>query len=530
MSASTTAAGAPALKVAAVRVVSGVAVAALVAGVAVLGARLPSPATDEVTVPGALVDVPFSPTRLVCAAPLVLPQERDADDAFDPVPVAPLTSLVAAVTSSGGGTVTDLAGGVVVERLGAGATATTRRWVTDALVVQAEPTDDPATVAAATSSYVTAGDLRGLAAASCQAPTTDAWLVGGSTELGATALLVLQNAGSTAAVVHLDVYGATGPVDLATEQYLVAPGAERVVVLGGLAPEERRVAVHVTASGGRVTAHVQDSTLDGFTPTGTDLVVASAAPSRRQVVPGVVLLATDVDDPDAGVLRLLAPGTAATTARVRLLGPDGVEDLPGAGELRLDPGVVTDVPLGGLPAGAYTLVVEADRAVVASAMLARPGDPTAQDPDVPTRERAWVPSVAPADAAAATDTQVVAVPDRATGTLVLGAVATSGALDGDGTATAQVRVLGADGEPVARERVELELGRTAAWDLTDLVPAGTRVRGVQVVPDDGAWLAGALVAQADRPDGTLLSVLVPVPGDLVAGATEVREDPRLGTR
>ncbi|ASR55028.1 DUF5719 family protein [Cellulomonas sp. PSBB021] len=522
--------GARVTAVTAVRLVSGAAVAALVAGVAVLGSGLPSPATDEVTVPGALVDVPFSPTRLVCAGPLVLPQERDAGDAFDPVPVTPLTSLVAVATSSGGGAVTDLGGGVVAERFGAGASSTTSRWVTEPLVVQAEPTDDPASVAAATSAYVTAGDLRGLAAASCQAPTTDAWLLGGSTELGATALLVLQNAGSTAAVVHLDVYGATGPVDLDTEQYLVAPGAERVVVLGGLAPQERRVAVHVTATGGRVTAHVQDSTLDGFTPTGTDLVVASAPPSRRQVVPGVAVLATEVDDPDAGAVRLLAPGGGTTTARVRLLGPDGVEDLPGAGELVLEPGVVTDVPLGGLPAGAYTLVVEADRAVVASAMLARPGAPTQQDPDVATRERAWVPSVPAPDAAAATDAQVVAVPDRATGTLVLGAVARSGALDADGTATAEVRVLGPDGEPVVRERVELALGRTAAWDLTQLVPAGTRVRGVQVVPDGGAWLAGGLVAQVDRPDGTLLSVLVPVPADLVSGATEVREDPRLGTR
>jgi len=517
------------VRVAALRLGSGAAVVGLTAGVVALGLGLPTPASDEPVGSGSLVDVPFSPARLVCPGPLVLPEARGADDAFDPVPVTPLTSLVAVATSSGGASVSDLAG-VVSERMAPGAASTTSRWVTDALVVQAQPTDDPASVAAATSAYVTAGDLRGLAAASCQAPTTDAWLVGGSTELGSTALLVLQNPGSTAAVVRLEVFGATGRVDLDTEQYLVVPGSERVVVLGGLAPEERRVAVHVTSTGGRVTAHVQDSTLDGFTPTGTDLVVASAPPARRQVVPGVALLATEVDDPDAGVLRLLAPGGSTTTARVRLLGPDGVEDLPGAGELTLDGGVVTDVPLGGLPAGAYTLVVDADRPVVASAMLVRPGDPTDQDPSVPTRERAWVASVAPTDPDAATDAQVVAVPDRSVGTLVLGAVARTGALDADGEVGAEVRLLGPDGTALATERVEVPVGRTASWALADLAPRDARVRGVQVVPDDGAWFATGLVAQAARPDGTLLSVLVPVPADAVPAAAEVRADPRLGTR
>ncbi len=513
-----------------VRLVSGVAVGALVVGVVGLGLQLPSPATDDVLSAGAVVDVPPSPTRLVCPGPLVLPEQRESDADFDPVPVDPLTSLVAVATSSGGGAVLDLAGAVTVARLTEGVDTSLVREAGGAAVVEAEPTDEPAVVGAASSALVTAGDLRGLAAASCQAPTTDAWLVGGSTELGATALLVLQNAGSTPAVVHLDVFGATGEVDLDTEQYLVAPGAERVVVLGGLAPEERRIAVHVSATGGRVSAFVQDSTLDGFTPTGTDLVVAGAAPARRQVIPGVALLATDVDDTDAGVLRLLVTGRAATTARVRLLGPDGVEDLPGAESLALEPGVVTDVPLGGLPQGAYTLVVDADHAVVASAMLARPGEPTAQDPGSPTRERAWVASVAPTQGGRSHES-VVALPDRARGTLVLGAVASTGALDRKAVLAAEVRVLGSDGQVVVAERVEVPVGRTVALTLADLAGSDTRVTGVQVVPDDGAaWFAAGLVAQVERGDGTLLSVLVPGPGEAGTTATTVRADPRLGTR
>ncbi|CAM5781356.1 Secreted protein OS=Cellulomonas persica OX=76861 GN=CPE01_09060 PE=4 SV=1 [Cellulomonas persica] len=163
-------------------------------------------------------------------------------------------------------------------------------------------------------------------------------------------------------------------------------------------------------------------------------------------------------------------------------------------------------------------------------MLARPGEPTAQDPSVPTRERAWVASVAPTPDDVSHES-VLALPDRARGTLVLGAVARSAELDREGVAAADVRLLGSDGEVVVEERVELPVGRSVALTLADLAPEGTRLTGVQVVPDESrAWLAAGLVAQVARGDGVLLSVLVPVPGEVGTTATTVREDPRLGTR
>ncbi|MBT0994626.1 hypothetical protein KIN34_10035 [Cellulomonas sp. DKR-3] len=513
------------------RAASGVAVLALAAAVVVgsTGTTPPDAAASDVPGGGTLVQVPPSPTRLVCPGPLVLPEDDGGDDDFDPVPVDPVTSVVVAATSSGGAEVTTLDGTDEQATLGTGTDAATVAPADDPLVVLARPTDERAAVAAAGGSVVSRGDLRGLAAASCQVATTDAWLVGGSTELGATALLVLQNPGTTPAVVHLDVFGPTGQVDLDTEQYLVAPGSERVVVLGGLAPEQRRIAVHVTATGGRVAAHVQDSTLEGFTPTGTELVVPGAPAARRQVLPAVSLPATEVDGADAGVLRLLAPGGGAATARVRLLGPDGVQDLPGAEALELPPGTVTDVPLGGLPAGAYTFVVDADRPVVAGAMLLREGDPTEQDPTVPTSERGWIASVA-------TSGGMVAVPDGAAGSLILGAVAAQDDLAADAEARvgATLRLVGTDGSTVARTHVEVRTGRTDRWTVADLAPAGAVVAGVQVVPDDadgagGTWLATGLVAGVPQSDGTLLSVLVPAQQPDVADGVVVRQDPRLGS-
>ena len=467
------------------RAASGLAVLGLTVVVVVAGARAPAQDLDGVAT--TVVPVPPTASTLVCAGPLIQPDDTGrGDSAFDPTPVDPVTT-VTVVTSvpdadgSTAGTVAPLDRSSVTATLAPGGTAAVVQGVTAPQVVRAEPASAPARVAAVSAGLVTAGDLRGLAAASCQQPTADAWLLGGATDLSSTAQLVLSNAGSTPAEVGLAIWGPSGPVDLTGERFLVAPGAQHVVVLGGIAPEQRRLALHVSATGGRVGVHVQDSAIDGFTPAGTELVVPGAAPARRQVVPGLAVVDSTVGDLSAPALRLLAPGETGTTAQVTLLGPTGVTELPGAASVALVPGEVTDVPLGGLPAGAYTAV----------------------------------------------DARTDVMPGRA--------------------ATATLRFLGADGSVLAERRLRLDAGTTGAWSVDQLAvgtgdvpptetaigpsePAG--VVGVDLVTDEDSEvaLAWALVAEVDRPDGVLVSVLDPVPVPRTTPDVAVREDPRLGTR
>ncbi len=489
--------------------------------------------------PATRVPVPPAATTLVCPGPLILPDDTGrGDSAFDPTPVDPISSVTAVTADpSGAGTVSPLDRSTTWAELKAGGDAVAVPNVGSASIVRAEPTDVPARVAAVASGLVTAGDLRGLAAASCQQPVADAWLLGGATDLSSAAQLVLDNPGTTPAEVAVEVWGPNGTVDLTGERYLVAPGAQRVIVLGGIAAEQRRLGVHVVATGGRIGVHIQTSILDGFTPAGTDLVVPGAAPSTRQVVPGISVVASDVDDPAAPALRLLAPGNAATTATVTLLGPDGVVELPGADSVSLAAGEVTDVPLGGLPAGAYTAVVDADQPVVASSVMSRPGSASDLD-DTPSVERAWAASTAPGVGGA------VAVPADTQGTLVLAAVASGTDAEQGGSARGTLRVLGAGGVVLVERTVEIPAGTTSAWTL-DQLAAGTGeltavdkpaahagVVGVDVSTDGGAKVAlsWAMVAEVPRSDGTLFSILDPVPVSRTAPDVAVREDPRLGTR
>src|SRR5690606_21698813 len=82
-------------------------------------------------------------------------------------------------------------------------------------VLWSTPAEGNVRASATAWSRTTQGDLRGLAAAPCQTPTTEQWLLGGSTELGSSARLVLQNPNRTAATVEVEVWGPAGRLELA---------------------------------------------------------------------------------------------------------------------------------------------------------------------------------------------------------------------------------------------------------------------------------------------------------------------------
>jgi hypothetical protein len=506
------------------RTATGAMVLGLVAVVVLIGQRLP--VADARAVPDPQVSVPPSATTLVCPGSVQLPGVTGSTDSqFDPVPVAPV-SRVDAVTiapDAGAAAVRGLDGAAPVE-VPAGGGSVGAAGLGPAVVVRAEAgRSAPTAVAAASTTVVSAGDLRGLSGASCQAATASSWLVGGATSTGATTRLVLVNPGSTPAQVTWQVWGSTGPVDLTSTQQLVAPGGQAVVNLDAVAADQRAVVVHVAATGALVWAHLQDDRLDGFTPAGSDLVVAGTAPALRQVVPGLLVDAAAVGDPAQGVLRLLAPGRD-TTARITVLGGDGPVDVPGADTVALVAGQVADVPLGGLPAGRYTVVVDADQPVLAGASFGRVGSAGELD---------TVPRVDRASAAATPGgAGLIAVPDQVDATLVVGAVASGDDPAADVTGHGTVSLIGSSGAVLSTHDLAVDAGTTGQWTLTELLDGVKRsaVAGLRVESTDAktATLSWALVVERVQADGTLVSVLDPTAEPEVQERTAVRADPALG--
>jgi len=252
-------------------------------------------------------------------------------------------------------------------------------------------------LAGAQSQQLTTETAAGFLAASCAEPVAEAWLAGGSTELGRSTLLLLANPGEVTATVDVRVHSETGAVDAPAGLGLVVqPGAQRVVSIAGLAPGAASPVVHVTSTGGTVAATLEQTAIDVLTPTGADLIGTTAPPAKRQTITGVVVpqsggIAVDEDHPEGDAhpsLRLLAPGDDPVEAAVSVVPESGGEGA--VFDVVLQPGQVSDIPLGALAAGEYTVRLDADGEFVAAARTA-----TVKSGEELPSDFAWFPASLP---------------------------------------------------------------------------------------------------------------------------------------
>ncbi|WP_029146216.1 DUF5719 family protein [Microbacterium luticocti] len=222
-------------------------------------------------------------------------------------------------------------------------------------------------VAAAGSATVSASDLSGFSAAACAPALMESWLVGGSTTTGASDLVLLANPGSVAATVDLTFYGADGATHPGAGSHLVvAPGTEQVLPLAGLGLGVEAPVVRVSATGAPVRAALQSSITRGLTPGGVAQQGAIAAAATTQVITGVRVTAAPGDEPTSTVRLLAAAGT--TEASITVLGAHGATGPAMQVPLKADGPV--EATLDGLAPGVYTVVVTADKPVVAAAWQA----------------------------------------------------------------------------------------------------------------------------------------------------------------
>ena len=201
----------------------------------------------------------------------------------------------------------------------------------------------------------------GLAGATCTEPTNDAWFVGTGSGVGHTSMLYLTDPEPTSATVDVDIYNTGGAVAAPSVQGVVVPAhGRRVLSLDRVAPGAGTVAVHVTASAGRVGAAVFDAQVDGLIPQGADWVPMAESPARRVVVPGLG------GGQGSRRLTVFAPGEGTATVHVTLVGTQGSFTPTGAASVEIDRGKVTTLDLGPAAANDQTgAVVESDVPIVA---------------------------------------------------------------------------------------------------------------------------------------------------------------------
>jgi hypothetical protein len=271
----------------------------------------------------------------------------------------------------------------------------------------------PVTLAASQGQTAVGESLSGYAADACAEPSNDSWLVGGSTEVGRTTLLLLSNPTSVTAAVAVEVFGEHGLVSSSVSKgVFVEAGEQRILSLAGLAPDLVAPVVHVTSTGGKVLASLQHSVMRTLTPAGIEIVNASAVPATTQIMTGVVLTGQQasagsengaVSSDLEPAVRVVVPGTVSTTVHVRIIPASGkVSEV----QATVSAQTVVQFPFAGIPDGTYTVEVTGDQPIVAGVRTVQ-SSPTGGD-------FTWVSSVAPLGASV-----VVPVPAGPGATLAL---------------------------------------------------------------------------------------------------------------
>ena len=260
------------------------------------------------------------------------------------------------------------------------------------------------------------GSMRGLAAASCQQPSNDFVIVGGSTLAGREALLVLTNPSPIDATADLRIFTDLGEVTVSGLSGISVPAQSTTAVsLASFAPTVPALALQVQSQGAKLAGWIQARSVRGTEATGVDWISPNHQASASPVLPGFVIRGTRVinqtisseENSDAGhALRIFAPEGANVTVQI----VSSEADIFGAVFTGIiEPGTVSDFPIAELKDGNYSVFVSSDKPVYSGLRVAR-GNPGAS----PRLDFSWV---SPADELVSN--RVVSIPSEGDSILVL---------------------------------------------------------------------------------------------------------------
>jgi hypothetical protein len=233
-------------------------------------------------------------------------------------------------------------------------------------------------IAGSSTQLAAISSMRGLAAASCQQPSNDFTIVGGSTLAGRESLMVLTNPSPIDATADLRVFTDLGEVKVSGLSGISVPAQSTTTVsLASFAPTVPSLAVQVLSQGAKLAGWIQARAVSGTQARGVDWISPNPQASELMVLPGLVIRGTKVineavgeqEKSDAGhALRIFAPEGANVTVQV----VSSKADVFGAVFTGIiESGTVSDFPIAELEDGDYSVFVSSDKPVFSALRVAR---------------------------------------------------------------------------------------------------------------------------------------------------------------
>ena len=236
-------------------------------------------------------------------------------------------------------------------------------------------------VVASQASLIPYGPGRGLSDLTCLPPGTDWWFVGADGRVGTADLIFLVNPADAPANLAISFWSSRGPLSPPRASGIIVPAHSTVLRrVSEFAPDVAGVAMRVHADSGTISAGVVDLESSGTTPTGSDSLPPTIAPTRSSVVTGFM--------PGASYdrLDLMNPGDRDATVSLRLLTVTKNFVPAGHQTVVVPAGHTTSVDLSAAISGeSAAAVISSDLPVSAAAV-------TAQRPSTGFRELAWLPA------------------------------------------------------------------------------------------------------------------------------------------
>lgn len=216
--------------------------------------------------------------------------------------------------------------------------------------------------AASVASWASVGDLKGLSASTCVAPSLEQDFLLGPTTTGSTQQLSVANFSGKPTSLEIRIWSTKhgSPLQLSTGNVLnVGAHAETTQELSAAAPGNEALFVTVKSKETPIAAVVRNIELDGLSAKGSDYVAPLVPSAKRQYLPGI-----SADDE----VKLMARSARSTDLTLSWVDDKG--DAQAKTE-HLDAGKVSVVDLGKAPQNVSGLRAEADESVDVAAKVVR---------------------------------------------------------------------------------------------------------------------------------------------------------------
>lgn len=183
----------------------------------------------------------------------------------------------------------------------------------------------------------------GAAARSCAVPAADQWFTGLGSGAERSSIIELVNPDGGRAIADIWVYAMAGPLEVPALRGVSVPGHSRVQLdLGELVPRRGELALHVVTSRGRLATSV----LDRYDQLGTDTASSDWLPPQSRPLKENYLLGLP-SGKGTRTLLVANPGDSEVIATVKVVTKDSIFAPDGVGDLRIEPGSVSQLVIDG---------------------------------------------------------------------------------------------------------------------------------------------------------------------------------------